>query len=113
MKFSILATLLLLPTFALAKGSKVSAERAASLIRQPGVEKCLAVVENNKRGLAEFESISEISMKTDESSSTTTFKLKGFNVSGDIMSGSWEILVTERSAEEGRTAECKITKNEE
>ena len=113
MKIAIIATLLMLPALSAAKGSKVTAELAARLVRQAGVEKCLAVVENNRRGAAEFESILELGTKSDSSSSTTKFKLKGYNVSGDIMSGSWEITVTERSAEEGRTSTCVIDKNEE
>ena len=37
----------MLPALSAAKGSKVTAELAARLVRQAGVEKCLAVVENN------------------------------------------------------------------
>ena len=113
MKMVIVATLLALPALSFAATSNVSAEKAASLVRQPGVEKCLSVLENKVRGLAQFESILSLGTVTGESSSTTKYKLTGYNLSGDIMMGSWEIIVTEKSAEEGQTSECTITKNEE
>lgn len=64
MKMSFIAILIMLPTLSMAKGTKVTAERAATLVRQASVEKCLAVVENNRRGSAEFESIVELGTKT-------------------------------------------------
>ncbi len=113
MKTTLIAVLIALPTLCFSNDVTVSAEQAATLVRQPGVEKCLAVVEKNQRGLAQFESIVELGTTKDDSSSTTTYGLTGYNVAGDIIVGSWEIIVVERSAEEGRYSECKITKNEE
>ncbi len=112
MKMFIAIILLVLPTFAFAEES-VGVEQAASLVRQPGVEKCLSVVENNQQGVARFESITVVSMKLDAASSLGIYKLVGSNLYGDLLAGSWEILVEVYSSEVGQTYTCKIAKNQE
>jgi len=90
-----------------------SAEFAASMVRQPGVEKCLSVVENSLKGAAQFNAITHVSTKLDEASSTSIYKLEGFNLYGDIMTGFWEISVKVYSSEIGQTYSCEVVKNEE
>jgi hypothetical protein len=110
MKMFIVSALLVLPTLAMA-GKSVDAVSAASMVRQPGVEKCLSIVENNQKGVAQFNAITEVSMKLGEASSTTVYKLEGSNLYGDIMAGFWEISVEVYSAEEGQIYTCKVVKN--
>lgn len=113
MKLSILAgALLAVPTISFAKDNTVSAERAASFVRQAGIEKCLATVETYK-GSAYFDKITNLGTTVGADSSTTRYKLEGSNLMGDVMTGSWEIIVTELSEEIGNTYDCKISKNEE
>ena len=106
----IASVLFVLPTLAMA-GKSVDAASAASMVRQPGVEKCLSVVENNQNGVAQFSAITEVSMKLGEASSTSVYKLEGGNLYGDIMAGFWEISVEVYSAGEGQAYSCKIIKN--
>lgn len=112
MKMFIATLVMSLPTLALAQGS-VSASQAASMIRQPGVEKCLSIVENNIKGAAQFSAITEVSTKLGDSYSISRYKLEGNNVHGDIVAGYWEISVEVHSAEEGQTYSCNIVQNVE
>jgi uncharacterized protein YjfI (DUF2170 family) len=86
---------------------------AATIVHQVSVEECLSVVENNMKGVAQFNEISLVSSKMGDASSTSIYKLEGYNVYGDIAAGSWEISVEVYSAEEGQSYKCKIVKNEE
>ncbi len=110
MKMFIASLLFVLPTLAMA-GKSVDALTAATMVRQPGVEKCLSVVENNLKGVAQFNAITEVSMKSGEASTTSVYKLEGSNLYGDIMAGSWEISVEVYSAEEGQRYTCNVVKN--
>ncbi len=112
MKMFIASVLFVLPTLAMA-GKPVDVLTAANMARQPGVEKCLSVVENNVKGVARFNAITQVSMKLGEASTTSVYKLEGYNLFGDIMAGSWEISVEVYSAEEGQTYTCKVVKNQE
>lgn len=112
MKLPVLAALFILPSLGFAKENPVAAEHAASLVRQSGVEKCLSAVESYK-GSAYFQKITKLKTIHGKDSSTTTYKLEGSNLTGDIMAGNWEILVTETSQELGLGYDCKVIKNEE
>lgn len=112
MKLYLIGALLIVPVTSFAKVNAVTPEHAAFLVRQSGVQKCLDAVESYK-GSAYFHKITSLGTKSGKEISTTKFKLEGSNLTGDIMAGSWEILVTETSQELGPSYDCKVVKNEE
>ncbi len=109
MKSLLLAALVIIPQFSLAKSTEMSGADAATLVRQGQVEKCLAVVENNNRGSASFESISLLSNDT----SGAKYSLKGSIASGDALSGNFEIIVSGTLRGEEVIYSCEVVTNEE